>query len=138
MTQQVPSTDEAIRVAAFRVALRRFFHASETAARRSGITPRQYLLLLLVKGAPDGSQTAKVGDLAQRLHLAQSTVTALIGRAIQAGLLESQTSTADRRVTLIRMTKEGERRFAACFRSLEGERLDLRAAFADLDVPIRV
>jgi DNA-binding MarR family transcriptional regulator len=127
------TVEDAIRVAAFRVALRRFFRMSEVTARECGLTPRQYLLLLLVKGTPDGSEQATVGDLCRRMHLAQSTVTELVSRAAEAGLVAVTQSDADGRVTEIRLSEEGERRFAACFGRLEDERQVLRAALAELD-----
>jgi DNA-binding MarR family transcriptional regulator len=125
-----------MRVAAFRVAMRRFFRMSEIAAREGGLTPRQYLLLLLVKGAPDGSEQATVGDLCKRLHLAQSTVTELVSRAAEAGLVAVSQSDLDGRVSEIRLSEEGARRLADCFVRLEDERQLLREALAELDSPV--
>jgi DNA-binding MarR family transcriptional regulator len=134
LATRIPSVEEAIQVASFRVALRRFFRVSETAARECGLTPRQYLLLLLVKGAPDGSEQATVGDLCKRLHLAQSTVTELVSRAVDAGLVSATQSESDARVSEIRLSAEGERRFADCFSRLENERRALHDALAEYDV----
>jgi DNA-binding MarR family transcriptional regulator len=125
-----------MRVAAFRVAMRRFFRMSEIAAREGGLTPRQYLLLLLVKGAPDGSEQATVGDLCKRLHLAQSTVTELVSRAAEAGLVAVSQSDLDGRVSEIRLSPEGARRLADCFMRLEDERQLLRDALAEFDSPV--
>jgi len=50
-----PSSNEIARVAAFRAALRVFLRKSERNARKSGLTPQRYLLLLMIEGAPDGS-----------------------------------------------------------------------------------
>src|SRR5205085_5742004 len=61
--------------AALREALRRFSRHSERVAREEGLTPQQYLLLLMIRGAPDGLERATVTDLAERLQLTQSTVT---------------------------------------------------------------
>ena len=49
--------------AELRTALRRFERRSEQLARAQGLTPRQFALLLLIKGAPDGSERATVTDL---------------------------------------------------------------------------
>ena len=125
-------------MAAFRVALRRFFRESEIAARQSGLTPRQYLLLLLVKGAPNGREQTTVGELSKRLHLAQSTVTELVSRAEQAGLVSSSQSSNDGRVSEIRLTARGEERLADCFTRLDEERGALRRALKDERVPARV
>ena len=118
-------------MASFRVALRRFFRMTEVAARESGLTPRQYLLLLLIKGEPDGSQQTTVGELCKRLHLAQSTVTELVSRAEQAGLVGVTQSASDGRVSEIRLAPEGEGRLADCFARLADERELLREALAE-------
>lgn len=99
-----------------------------------GITPRWYLLLLLIKGAPDLSERSTVTELAKRLELAQSSVTELVTRAEQAGLVHRKPSEADARVIYLRLTAEGERRFALAFESLSAERQALREAIADLEV----
>jgi DNA-binding MarR family transcriptional regulator len=117
------SAEAAIRGAEFRAALRQFLRRSERIARSSGLTPQRYLLLLMIKGAPDGSEQSTVTELAERLQLAQSTV----------GLVERETSAVDGRVAHLRLTEEGERRLAKSFTSLAGERDALRATFAHLD-----
>lgn len=128
-----PSVADVVHVAAFRAALRRFMRHSERASRSSGLTPQRYLLLLMVKGAPDGTEKSTVTELAQRLQLAQSTVTELVRRAEEAGLLERAASTVDGRVAHLRLTDEGERRLARAFTSNETERRALREAFEHLD-----
>ena len=97
----------------FRAALRRFLRRSEEIARRNGLTPRQHLLLLMVRGAPGGTQTATISDLVARLALTQSTVTELVQRAEDAGLLEREPSPVDGRVFYLRLTANGERLLAA-------------------------
>jgi DNA-binding MarR family transcriptional regulator len=120
--------------AAFRVALREFARETEQATRKSGLTPQRYLLLLLVKGAADGSERATISDLGQRLHLAQSTVTELVNRAAQAGLVRRGTSPDDGRVVYVQLTDEGDRRFAEAFRALAHERRALHDVVTKLDV----
>jgi DNA-binding MarR family transcriptional regulator len=128
-----PTTEEAAQVAAFRVALRRFMRQTELVARESGITPQWYLLLLQIKGAPDISARATVTDLADRLQLAQSSVTELVARVEQAGLVRRERSNDDGRVVYLRLTPNGEKRFAQVFRNLAAERQALRDAIAELD-----
>jgi DNA-binding MarR family transcriptional regulator len=125
-------TDAVIHVAAFRAALRSFLRESELVARASGLTPQRYLLLLMIKGAPDGSERATVTELVERLGLAQSTVTELVSRAEEVGLVERAPSDEDGRVMFLRLTEEGERRLAAAFTRLDVERERLREAFAEL------
>jgi len=123
------STDEFIAAADFRSALRRFQRLAEHAARRAGLTPQRYLLLLMIRGAPDGSGSSTVTELAERLQLAQSTVTELVGRAEEAGLIDREPSVHDARVAHLRLTRDGERRLARIVGELSTERDDLQLAF---------
>ena len=120
-------------MAEFRSALRRFLRRTERVARDFDLTPQRYLLLLMVKGAPNGTERSTVTELAERLQLAQSTVTELVGRAEEAGLLARAASSDDGRVALLRLTPEGERRLSQAFTSLEAERHLLRLALANLE-----
>jgi DNA-binding MarR family transcriptional regulator len=129
------SAEAAMRGAEFRAALRRFLRRSERVARSSGLTPQRYLLLLMIKGAPDGSEKSTVTELADRLQLAQSTVTELVRRAEEVGLVRRETSSLDGRVAHLRLTEEGERRLSRSFASISAERDFLRATFAQLDEP---
>ena len=127
------SVPDVIAVAEFRASLRGFMRHSERVARKSGLTPQRYLLLLMVKGAPDGSQQSTVTELADRLQLAQSTVTELVSRAEDAGLLTREQSSSDARVAHLRLSEEGERRLERAFTALGVERAHLREAVANLD-----
>lgn len=126
---------EVIRVAGFRSALRGFQSRTEAIARSAGLTPQRYLLLLSIKGAPDGSEQATVSDLAERLHLAVNSVTELVQRAEAVGLVQREASERDARVSHLRLTEEGERRLMASFAGLEAERLRLHAAIGVLEAP---
>ena len=127
-----PSVADVQRVAALRVALRAFERGTERAARSAGLTPQWYLLLLLVKGSEGGDERATVGELARRLHLAQSSVTELVNRVERAGFVRRTPSTLDARVAHIALTEEGEQRFVASFRALADERRALRDAIKGL------
>lgn len=122
-----------MRVADFRAALRAFLRKSERNARKSGLTPQRYLLLLMIKGAPDGSAKSTVTELAERLQLAQSTVTELVRRAEEIGLVAREQSDSDGRVTHLRLTDEGESRLLHAFMTNEQERHELQVAIARLD-----
>ena len=129
-----PITPEAAyRVAEFRAALRRFMRTTERNARSAGLTPQRYLLLLMIKGAADGSERSTVTELAQRLQLAQSTVTELVRRAEENGLIERERSSADGRVAYLRLSADGERRLARSFTTNETERRTLADAFSHLE-----
>jgi DNA-binding MarR family transcriptional regulator len=96
---------------AFRVALRRFQHWSQTKAREAGLTPAQHQLLLAIKGHP-GPLAPAIGDLAHYLLLRHHSTVELVDRAEAAGLVRRWGDHADGRVTRIRLTPEGERRLA--------------------------
>ncbi|HVP74868.1 MAG TPA: MarR family transcriptional regulator [Gaiellaceae bacterium] len=133
MTMASFGVKDVMAVAELRSALRQFLRRSERVARQSGLTPQRYLLLLMIKGAPGGSEQSTVTELSERLQLAQSTVTELVRRAEEAGLVEREQSQTDARVAHLRLTAEGERRLMLSFTELETERAQLRDAFAQLD-----
>src|ERR1700749_2481959 len=88
MVEQVqPEIKDVIAVAEFRSALRHFLRRSEKIARQSGLTPQRYTLLMMIKGAPGGAEQSTVTELAERMQLAQSTVTELVGRAESPGVV---------------------------------------------------
>jgi len=123
---------DVVTVAEFRAALRKFLRRSELVADNCGLTPQRYLLLLMIKGAPDGSARSTVTALADRLQLAQSTVTELVARSVDAGLIAREGSTDDHRVTYLKLTPEGERRLACSFTGLDAERRALYEAIGGL------
>jgi len=127
------SAEDAAHVAEFRAALRAFMRTTERNARAAGLTPQRYLLLLMIKGAPDHSERSTVTELAERLQLAQSTVTELVRRAEETGLLERERSSADGRIAYLRLSTEGEQRLARSFTTNETERRTLTQAFAHLE-----
>ncbi len=131
------SAEEVARVAEFRAALRRFLRTTERNAQAARLTPQRYLLLLMIKGAPDLSEQSTVTELSERLQLAQSTVTELVTRAEESGLVERERSTADGRIAHLRLSAEGERRLAQAFTSNESERRALHQAFEHLEGHVR-
>jgi DNA-binding MarR family transcriptional regulator len=114
-----PDPEEVRRVADFRLALRRFHATSNRITRRSGLTPRQYLLLLVLEAS--GRQLT-VGELVRALALADGTVTELLDRSERAGLIRRMSPRSDRRVTHVRSTPDGRRRFVRAFNALARER----------------
>jgi DNA-binding MarR family transcriptional regulator len=133
------TAEEVAPVAEFRAALRRFLRTTERNARSAGLTPQRYLLLLMIKGAEDKSGRSTVTELAERLQLAQSTVTELVRRAEDVGLLERERSPDDGRIAFLRLTPEGERRLERSFTTNEAERQSLLEAFSHLEgAPLRV
>jgi len=132
VTEEAIPVEDVVAVAEFRAALRQFLRRSERIARQTGLTPQRHLLLMMIKGAPDGREQSTVTELSERLQLAQSTVTELVRRAEDAGLLEREQSQRDARVAHLRLSAEGERRLTHSFTALATERQQLRDAFANL------
>ena len=124
--------EEVIRIANFRAALREFLQHSEQAARSWGLTPQRYLLLLAIKGAPDGSERLRFIDVAERLKLSRNTVSELSARAEQLGLITREPSLDDARSVYLRLTKEGESRLAGALAEHERYRHELAVAFQNL------
>ena len=71
-------------------------------------------------------------ELSKRFQLAQNTVTELVDRAQQAGLLVRQSSESDGSVVHIRLTPEGKRRIRGVMAELRSDRATLEAALAAL------
>lgn len=132
--EEEPDIDAVVAAAEFRSALRRFLRRSELVAESQGLTPQRYQLLLMIKGTPDRSQRSTVTELARRLQLAQSTVTELVARSVDAGLLVREGSPRDARVTYLRLTDEGEERLACSFVSIDAERRALVANLRGLGI----
>ena len=127
-----PSPADYLNAARLRAAVRTFLHRGEQAARSAGLTPQRQLLLLMIKGAPDGGERATVTDLSERMKLAQNTVTELVARAEAIGLVEREGSQTDGRVVHLRLTAEGERRLAATVAELRADRESLVAVVSAL------
>lgn len=122
------SPEDYRQAAAFRAALRAFLRHSEELAASHGLTPHRQLLLLFIKGAPDGTERATITELAEQLCLATNTVTDLANRAERAGLVARERSDSDGRKVFLRLTDEGERRLAATVDGLRPDRAALAAA----------
>jgi len=95
------------RLARFRHALRRFLRFSENAARRAGISPAQYQLLLFIRSAP--APGAGISHLAERLQVRHQSAVGLIDRCERAGLVRREQDPDDRRRAFVRMTPRGTR-----------------------------
>jgi DNA-binding MarR family transcriptional regulator len=111
--------------AEFRSQLRRFLRRSEEISRRHGLTPRQYLLLLMIKASEETAEPATIGHLVDRLALTQSTVTELVQRAEEAHLVERKQSPDDGRVAHLYLTPLGNRKLQGAFDELGPERAQL-------------
>jgi DNA-binding MarR family transcriptional regulator len=126
----LPTADDYRDAAEFRGALRRFLRQSDAVSRRHGLTTQRYELLLAAKTGRDGSAHATLGELAERLALAPSSVAELVARSEALGLVRRELDPSRRRGVLVAVTPEGERRLSAAVEELEDERAALAAIVA--------
>jgi DNA-binding MarR family transcriptional regulator len=131
------SLERVIAIADFRAALRKFVRHSEQLARQHALTPQRHLLLLMIKGARNGSERLTVGEAAERLQLSGNTTTELIDRAERSGLVRRERSGDDGRFVYLRLTREGERRLKGILQSLDADREQLQEALQSLNRSFR-
>jgi DNA-binding MarR family transcriptional regulator len=85
-----------------------------------------------VRAVDDVSLTATVGGLQPALARRQSSVTQLVRRVENLGLVSRELSGRDARVRHLRLTEEGERRLAKTVSRLGKERARLLAIESEL------
>jgi DNA-binding MarR family transcriptional regulator len=95
-------------LAEFRHLIRAYLNGSEEAARKAGLEPQQYLLLLALRGLPLG-RVASIRELANRMQLRHHSVVELVNRLERRSLLRRQRSRTDRRQVIVHLTPRGER-----------------------------
>jgi DNA-binding MarR family transcriptional regulator len=95
-------------LAEFRYRIRHFLCATDAAARKAGLEPQQYLLLLAMRGLPEG-MAATVRTLAERLALKHNSAVELIDRLETRGYVRRSRSGGDRRCVLVSLLPPGER-----------------------------
>lgn len=117
------SKEEYVRLAQLRHSLREFARSTELEARKAGVTPQQYQLLLAIKGFP-GREQANISELAERLQIRHNAVIGLVNRAETRGLVRraQDADRQDRRVVHIHLTPEGEQVLGAMAAALRSER----------------
>jgi DNA-binding MarR family transcriptional regulator len=87
----------------------------------------------MIKGAPGGAERSTVSELCERMQLAQSTVTELVQRAEEAGLVRRAQARDDGRIAYLTLTPEGERRLRSVHHQLRPERKALALILRELD-----
>jgi len=111
-----------------RYRIRKFLREGDTVASEAGLEPQQYLLLLMIRGIPDG-QEATVSNLAERLVLKHHSVVELIDRMEAHGYVRRSRSREDRRSVLVSLLPRGEKLLEQVAEDRVGE---LRASGAAL------
>jgi DNA-binding MarR family transcriptional regulator len=95
-------------LAELRYRLRQFLQEGDSTARRAGLEPQQYLLLLAIRGLP-GELTATISTLAGRLSLRHHSTVELIDRMEAHGYVRRVRGKEDRRQVLISLQPKGEK-----------------------------
>jgi DNA-binding MarR family transcriptional regulator len=115
-------------LADFRFRLAQFLGFSERASRAAGITPKQYLLLLHVRGRVDRNW-ASIGELAERLQSSHHGTVALVNRCAASGLVRRRRHRADGRTVEVHLTAHGGRLVERVARRHHEELRSLRDLF---------
>jgi DNA-binding MarR family transcriptional regulator len=105
---KVITTPEYQALAELRYRIRKFVHEGDAVASAAGLEPQQYLLLLMIRGMPEG-QEATVSNLAERLVLKHHSVVELIDRLETHGYVRRNRSREDRRSVLVSLLPRGEK-----------------------------
>jgi DNA-binding MarR family transcriptional regulator len=95
-------------LAELRYRIRKFVRDGDAVASAAGLEPQQYLLLLMIRGIPEG-QEATVRTLADRLALKHHSVVELIDRLEAHGYVRRSRSREDRRSVLVSLLPRGEK-----------------------------
>lgn len=95
-------------LAELRYRIRHFLSDGDSAARDAGLEPQQYLLLLMIRGLPQG-QEATIRTLAERLTLKHHSAVELIDRLETHGLVRRTRGRHDRRRVMVSLLPRGER-----------------------------
>jgi DNA-binding MarR family transcriptional regulator len=95
-------------LAELRYRVRRFLQEGDDAARQSELEPQQYLLLLAIRGLPEG-QEATIRTLAERLSLRHHSTVELVDRMEARGYVKRTRGREDRRQVLVSLQPRGEK-----------------------------
>ena len=95
-------------MAELRYRIRLFLREGDAAAREAGLEPQQYLMLLAIRGLPDGSP-GKIQSLAESLLIKHHSAVELIDRLERNGYVRRTRGRADRREVLVSLLPKGQR-----------------------------
>jgi DNA-binding MarR family transcriptional regulator len=95
-------------LAEFRYQIRIFLNSSEEAARKAGLEPQQYQLLLALRGLPV-ERRANIRELAERMQLRHHSVVELVDRLERRLFLRRERSRIDRRQVILHLTPRGDK-----------------------------
>src|SRR5260370_28055575 len=107
-------------LADLRYLIRKFVREGDAAARAAGLEPQQYLLLLALRGLPEGEE-ATIRTLADRLALKHHSAVELIDRLEVHGYARRSRSRDDPRRVLAALLPRGEKLLEQVARDRIGE-----------------
>jgi DNA-binding MarR family transcriptional regulator len=107
VSKEITSAEYAA-LAELRYLIRKFVGEGDSVARAAGLEPQQYLLLLAVRGLPEGEE-ATIRALADRLALKHHSAVELIDRLELHGYVRRTRSRDDRRRVLVSLLPRGEK-----------------------------
>ncbi len=95
-------------LAELRYRIRRFLQEGDDTARQAQLEPQQYLMLLAIRGLPDGKE-ASIRTLAERLSLRHHSTVELVDRMEERGYVKRSRGREDRRQVLVSLQPRGEK-----------------------------
>ena len=95
-------------LAELRYQIRHFLGEGDATARQLGLEPQQYLVLLALRGLPEGTK-ATIRTLAERLALKHNSTVELINRLETNGYVRRSQSRDDGRSVLVSLRPRGEK-----------------------------
>ncbi len=95
-------------LAELRYRIRRFLQEGDDTARQAQLEPQHYLMLLAVRGLPEG-QEATIRTLAERLSLRHHSTVELVDRMEAHGYVKRTRGREDRRQVLVSLQPRGEK-----------------------------
>jgi DNA-binding MarR family transcriptional regulator len=102
------TADEYRGLAELRYRIRRFLQEGDDTARQAQLEPQHYLLLLAIRGLPEG-QEATIRTLAERLSLRHHSTVELVDRMEAHGYVKRSRGREDRRQVLVSLQPRGEK-----------------------------
>jgi DNA-binding MarR family transcriptional regulator len=102
------TTDEYRGLAELRHRIRQFLHDGDVVTRAAGLGPQQYLMLLTIRGLPEGEEST-IRTLAERVALKHHSAVELIDRLEGRGYVRRNRSRDDRRRVIVSLLPLGER-----------------------------
>jgi len=117
-------------LAELRYRIRHFIQEGDAAAQRSNLEPQQYLMLLAIRGLPQGT-VATIRTLAERMALKHHSAVELIDRLESHGLARRIRSKDDKREVRVSLTPQGSKLLDCVARERLSELKASGAALAD-------